>query len=99
MDMLLVNANKARIGDFSKYSEENCMHSEDIKSFAIENGYFESDSQNSFRFCDVYCPPTPRNRRYSASRVWSIFRRIAPSRILSTDYHRGIEGAKPIHYG
>ncbi|MEA1987017.1 MAG: C69 family dipeptidase [Candidatus Marinimicrobia bacterium] len=88
-------ANKARIGDFSKYSEENCMHSDDIKSFAIEKGYFVADSQNTFRFCDVYCPPTAFNRRYSASRVWSIFRRIAPWQEFSTDYHRGVEGANP----
>jgi len=89
------HANKARIGDFSKYSKDECMYSSDIKSFAIEKRYFDSDSQSTFRFCDVYCPPTPQNKRYSASRVWSIFRRIAPSRKFSTDYHRGIKGANP----
>lgn len=89
------HANKARIGDFTKYSKDECMYSKDIKTFAIENGYFEPDSQSTFRFCDVYCPPTPENKRYSASRVWSIYRRIAPSRIFTTYYHRGIKGAKP----
>jgi len=33
--------------------------------------------------------------RYAATRVWSLFRRAAPSKEFSPDYHRGVEGADP----
>ena len=48
-----------------------------------------------FRFCDAYCPPTPKNQRYAEARVWSLFRRAAPTLNLSPDFHRAVEGAAP----
>jgi dipeptidase len=89
------HANKARIGEFPLDDPENCLYSPNIIDFAIEKGYYNPDSGKPFRFCDAYCPPTPENLRYSATRVWSMFRRAAPSRELPTDYHRGIEGTEP----
>jgi dipeptidase len=89
------HANKARIGEFPLDDPENCLYSEDVISFAIEKGYYDSASGKPFRFCDAYCPPTPKNRRYAEGRVWSFFRRAAPSQNLSPDYFRGVEGADP----
>ncbi len=89
------HANKARIGEFPLDDPENCLYSKNIISFAIEKGYYDSKSGEPFRFCDAYCPATPKNQRYADARVWSIFRRAVPSRNFSSDYHRAIEGAEP----
>jgi dipeptidase len=89
------HANKARIGEFPLNDPENCLHSENVISFAISKGYYDPKSGKRFRFCDAYCPPNPKNQRYADTRVWSIFRRAAPSQEFSSDYHRAISGAKP----
>ena len=89
------HANKARIGEFPLKDKKNCLYSSNVISFAIEKGYYDPKSGEPFRFCDAYCPPTPKNQRYADTRVWSIFRRAAPSQNFSPDYHRGVEGAKP----
>jgi dipeptidase len=89
------HANKARIGEFPMNDPENCMHSENVVSFAEERGYYDPASGEPFRYCEAYCPATPKNRRYADGRVWSIFRRAAPSENLSPDYFRGAEGSEP----
>lgn len=89
------HANKARIGEFPLDDPENCVYSESVISLAVEKGYYDPKSGEPFRFCEVYCPTTPRNARYGATRVWSVFRRAAPSQQFSSDFHRGVEGAKP----
>ena len=89
------HANKARIGEFPLNDSENCLYSANVISFAVEKGYYDPGSGEPFRFCDVYCPPTPKNRRYASTRVWSILRRVAPSLNLSPDYHRALDGAEP----
>ncbi len=89
------HANKARIGEFPLDDPDNCLYSDNVISFAIEKGYYDPDSGEPFRFCEAYCPATPSNQRYADARVWSIFRRAAPSLNLSSDYHRAVDGAKP----
>jgi dipeptidase len=89
------HANKSRIGEFPLKDKKNCLYSPNVISFAIEKGYYDPKSGQPFRFCDAYCPATPKNQRYADTRVWSIFRRAAPSQDFSPDYHRGVEGAKP----
>ena len=89
------HANKARIGEFPLNDPENCIYAKDVISFAIEKGYYDPDSGEPFRYCEAYCPDTPRNRKYADTRVWSLFRRAAPSMNLSADFHRGDENAKP----
>jgi len=89
------HANKARIGEFPLNNPDNCLYAKNVIDFAVEKGYYDPDAGKPFRFCDAYCPPTPENVRYSATRVWSMFRHAAPSHELPTDYHRGVEGAEP----
>ncbi len=89
------HANKSRIGTFPLNDPKNCMYSENVISFAITRGYYDPASGKPFRFNEAYCPDTPRNRRYSDTRVWSIFRRAAPSKKFSAAYHRGDPDAKP----
>jgi len=88
------HANKSRIGTFPLNDPENCLYSRNVISFAIKKGYYDPKSGRPFRFNDAYCPDTPRNRRYSDTRVWSIFRRAAPSQYFSPGYHRGDAQAK-----
>jgi len=89
------HANLSRIGEIPFDDKENCLYSKDVKSFAIEKGYFDPKSGEPFRFNLAYCPPTPSSLHSCATRVWSILRRCAPSLNLSPDYHRGLEGAEP----
>jgi len=89
------HANKARIGEFPLSDTSTCLHADDVISFAVEQGYYDPQSGQPFRFCEAYHPATPKNQRYADARVWSIFRRAAPSQTVSPDYHRGLEGAKP----
>lgn len=89
------HANMARIGEFPLDDADNCLYSDNVISYAVEHGYYDPDSGKPFRFRDAYCPPSPQTLRYTATRVWSIFRRCAPSRDWPTDYHRGVEGAEP----
>jgi dipeptidase len=89
------HANKARIGEFPLDDQGNCLYSDNVVSFAIEKGYYDPQSGEPFRFCDAYCPPTPKNQRYADTRVWSIFCRAAPSKKFPPDYHRAVEGAEP----
>ncbi|OGC83788.1 MAG: hypothetical protein A2W07_00460 [candidate division Zixibacteria bacterium RBG_16_43_9] len=89
------HANKSRIGEFPLKDPKNCLYSQNVISFAVEKGYYDPKSGKHFRFCDAYCPADTKNKRYADTRVWSIFRRAAPSKNSSPDYHRGIEGAEP----
>jgi len=89
------HANKSRIGEFPLNDSKICLYSKNVISFAIEKGYYNPSSGKPFRFCDAYCPSTPKNRRYSDTRVWSVFRRASPSKNFSPDYHRSVKGAKP----
>jgi dipeptidase len=88
------HANKAVIGEFPLDDPENCLYSENVIDFAIEKGYYDPETDGTFKFNDVYCPPTPKNKRYASARVWSVFQRAAPSLKLSSDYHRGVTGAE-----
>jgi dipeptidase len=89
------HSNKARIGEFPLDDPENCIYSANVISFAVVKGYYDPKSGKPFRFCDAYCPPTPRNRKYAETRVWSMFRRVAPSLNLSPDWHRAVDGSQP----
>ncbi len=89
------HANKARIGTFPLKDPKKCLYSKNVISFAKDKGYYDPKSKEPFRFCEAYCPSTPKNRRFADTRVWTILRRAAPSLKLSPDYHRAVDGAKP----
>ncbi|MEJ5286827.1 MAG: Putative dipeptidase [Candidatus Kapaibacterium sp.] len=88
------HANHSRIREFPLNDPENCMYAPDVISFAIEKGYYKP-SDGPFSFSDVYDPPTPGSLLYCEGRVWSIFRRAAPSQNFPEDYWRAVKGAKP----
>lgn len=93
--MISAHANMARIREFPLDDPENCIHSENVISFAVEHGYYDPESGKRFSFADAYCPSTEEQVRYSARRVWSIFRRVAPSQNFSPDYSSYVPGAEP----
>jgi dipeptidase len=92
---LSCTANRARIGTFPLNNPDRCLYSKDVIDFAVRKGYYDPASGKPFSFRDAYCPATPQRLRYCETRVWSIFRRAAPSQTFSPDYHRGVEGAEP----
>jgi dipeptidase len=89
------HANMSRIGEFPLDDPENCYFSSNVIDFAVEKGFYDPDSGEPFSFREAYCPATPQTIRYTATRVWSMFRRCAPSREWPVDYHRGTPGASP----
>ncbi len=88
------HANRSRIGEFPLDDPESCLYSPDVIELAVEKGYWDPESGEPFRFNAAYDPDTPQKLRYTATRVWSIFRRAAPSLDLSPDFHRGVQGAE-----
>jgi dipeptidase len=91
---IAAHANRARIGTFPLDDPENCIYSERVISFAVEKGWHDPDSGEPFSFCETYCPHNPTSMRISETRVWSIFRRAAPSVPLDPAWHRGEKDAE-----
>lgn len=79
-DEVFVSANAARIRDIDLDDEENVLHSPNIVSFAVEQGWYDPDSGQPFRPADIYAPS---RRVYSLRRVWRALDLIAPSLNLS----------------
>lgn len=88
------HANKARIGSFPLNDPDHCLYSENVISFAVENGFYDPESGEEFAFNQAYNPLSPDRMRYCESRVWSLFRRAAPEQEFSSEYHRGEEGSE-----
>ncbi len=91
---ICAHANQARIKKFPLDDPENCMYGKDTISFAREMGYF-SGKDEDFSFADAYAPLDFGGARFCEARVWSMFRRAAPSLNLSPDYGMGVDGAEP----
>ncbi len=92
---ICAHANQARIRQFPLNDKENCLYAGDVISFAREKGYFDGKNKD-FSFADAYAPPDFGGLRFCEARVWSMFRRVAPSKNIPIDYARGDEGAEPM---
>jgi len=88
-------ANMSRIREFSLNSPNKVLYSKNVISYAIKKGYYDPKSKKPFSFSAAYNPPTEEQVKYSARRVWSIFRRVAPSKKISSDYSSFKRGTKP----
>ncbi len=91
---IAAHANQARIRQIDWDDTENWMWADDLVDFARDKGWFEGPD-SAFSFVDVYDPVSPRSLLLCESRVWSIFRRAAPSAGFEADYWRCVEGAEP----
>lgn len=85
------HANQARIRQFPLDDPENCVYSPDAISFAREKGYYEG-ADEEFSFADAYAPLDFGGRRFCEARVWSFFRRIAPSQEFPFECVKGDPG-------
>jgi len=93
---LSASANMSRIGSFPLDDPENWLYAEDLIPFAVEQGFYDPGDGAPFSYRDAYHPnPSASSKRACATRIWSIFRRAAPSLELSPDFHRGLVGAEP----
>lgn len=88
------HANQARIRQVDWNDTENWLWAEDLVDFAREMGWFDGPKEE-FSFVDAYNPVDPISLLLCEGRVWSVFRRAAPSMNLSSDYWRCVEGAEP----
>ena len=89
------HANKARITNIIENNPDVCLYSPDVVSFAIRMGFYDPASGKPFSFADAYDPATPESLFACEGRVWSLYRRSAPSLNLSADYFRAVVGAEP----
>jgi dipeptidase len=89
------HANASRLAEIPRDDPANCIYSENVESFAVSKGWYDPKSGKPFRFCDAYGPATPLSRRICDARVWSVFRRAAPSQSFPTDYIKSKPGSKP----
>jgi len=91
---ITAHANMPRIGEFALDDEDNWLYAPDVIDFAIEKGYYDPDSGEPFSFKGIYDPTSPYAMRVCAGRVWSVYRRAAPSQHFADDFHRGLEGSE-----
>lgn len=89
------HANQSRLAEIPRDDPANCLYSENLESFAVSKGWYDPKSGKPFRFCDAYCPATPLSRRICDARVWSVFRRAAPSQSFPTDYIKSKPNSQP----
>ncbi len=91
---IAAHANQARIRQVDWNDTENWMWSDDVVDFAREMGWFDGPKEE-FSFVDAYNPVDPVSLLLCEGRVWSVFRRAAPSKNFSSDYWRAVRGAEP----
>jgi len=89
------HANQARIRQFPLNDPQNCLYARDLITFAREKGYF-SGADKEFSFADAYAPLDFSAQRFCEARVWSGFRRAAPSLNLPSDFACGVPGSQPL---
>jgi dipeptidase len=91
---ICAHANQARIREFPTNDPANCLYSKDIVEFAKKRGIYDAKKDPVFKFADVYCPIDPGSLLACEGRVWTLFRKSAPSLKLSPDYWRAVKGAE-----
>ncbi|REJ69043.1 MAG: hypothetical protein DWQ31_06380 [Planctomycetota bacterium] len=93
---ITAHANMSRVTTFPLNDPENWLYSPDVVSFAVRKGFYDPESGEPFSFRDAYHPNISRLiQRACAGRIWSIFRRAAPSLNLSSDFYRVVPDAEP----
>lgn len=91
---MTAHANHSRIGKINFKDKANWMWSDDVISFARNQGFY-SGTDEDFLFNETYHPTEPSSLFLCEGRVWSIYRRAAPAQNFSDDYWRAVRGADP----
>ncbi len=84
-----VHANRSRIRELPPADPDTARYSPDVVDFAVARGWYDPASGKPFVFREAYDPRGPAGIRYTATREWSVFRRIAPHADLDPRFHRG----------
>jgi len=93
---ITAHANQSRIRKINFKDKENWMWAPDVVTFAKAHGFYDTNGKDAdFSFTDAYCPPDPVSLLLCEGRVWSMYRRVAPSQTFSEDYWRAVKGAEP----
>lgn len=85
---LTAHANSSRIRTFPQ-ADKDTLFAKDVVSFARGKGWFTGKDAD-FSFADAYAPLTWEDLRFCEARVWSVFRRAAPSLKLPFDAEKGV---------
>lgn len=92
---ITASANMARITTFPRDDPENWRFAADVVEFARARGWYDPERDGEFSWRHAYHPdPSNASKRACGTRVWSIYRRVAPSTDWPTGWHRGVEGAE-----
>jgi dipeptidase len=89
------HANQSRIRTFPLHDPANCLYAPDVITFARAKGWF-SGKDEEFSFADTYAPADFGSLRFCEARVWSMFRRAAPSASLPFDAAKGVPAPLPL---
>ena len=89
------HANQSRIRAFPLHDPANCLYASDVISFARAKGWFKGKDEE-FSFADTYAPADFGSLRFCEARVWSMFRRAAPSANLPFDAAKGVPAPLPL---
>jgi dipeptidase len=89
------HANHSRISSFPLNDPASCRYSPDVISFARSQGWFKGEDKD-FSFTAAYAPESFEILRFCEARVWSVFRRAAPSLSLSHGPAPGKPGSQPL---
>lgn len=89
------HANQARIRRFPLNDPSTALYSKDVIAFARQKGWFKG-KDDAFSFADTYAPLSFGALRACEARVWSIFRRAAPSLKIPIDFVKAEKGAAPM---
>ena len=82
------HANQARIRTFPLNDPSRALYAKDVIAFAREKGWFQGKDEE-FSFADTYAPIDFGAIRFCEARVWSFFRRVAPSQGWTYDQISG----------
>jgi dipeptidase len=88
------HANQSRIRRFP-LKDKDTLYAKDVIQFARDKGWFQGKDEE-FSFAETYNPMDFGSLRACEARVWSMFRRVAPSLKLSPAWVMGDVKAAPL---
>ncbi len=86
-DHVSVCPNESRIGEIDLKNKNFFMASKNVKSYAVEHGYWDPKSGEPFSWKKAYCPSehSASSSGGSRGRMWRFFDLVAPSKKFSPD--------------
>ncbi len=86
-DHVSVCPNESRIGEIDLNNKDYFMASDNVISYAVDNGFFDDEGSEPFNWKRVYSPMTESatSSNGSRGRLWRFFDLVAPSKNFSPD--------------